>query len=137
MSSPYIIDACALIALIKKEAGWETVFDVLSATVAGKATAFMHELNLLEVYYGFYKERGKEYAEEKITEASSFFITISGLTKTAFAEAGRLKAAYRMSLADSIALAQASVLNGVLMTADHHEFDAVEKAEDIQFLWIR
>ncbi|MDR1328999.1 MAG: PIN domain-containing protein [Oscillospiraceae bacterium] len=137
MSDLYILDACALIALIKKEAGWETVLDVLSEAITGTAAVFMHELNLLEIYYGFYKERGKEYAEEKVTEASSFFVTINGLTKAVFAEAGRLKAAYKISLADSVALAQASIQNGILLTADHHEFDAVEQAEDIKFLWIR
>jgi predicted nucleic acid-binding protein len=137
MNALYVLDACAIIALIKREAGWETVLNVLSDTVTGKATAFMHEINLLEVYYGFYKERGREYAEEKIAEASSFFVTISGLTKPVFAEAGRLKAAYKMSLADSVALAQASVLNGALLTADHHEFDVVERAEGIRFIWIR
>ena len=53
-------------------------------------------------------------------------------------EAGRLKACYRISIADSVALAEASVSWGRLLTADHHEFDAVEKKEgNIGFCWIR
>jgi len=56
-----------------------------------------------------------------------------------FFEAGRLKASYKMSLADSIALATAIVLGGTLLTSDHHEFDAIEasEAEDIKFQWTR
>ena len=52
-------------------------------------------------------------------------------------EAGRLKATYRISLADSIALAEASVSGGILLTADHHELELVEKNENIVFHWIR
>ena len=54
-----------------------------------------------------------------------------------FTEAGRLKASYKISLADSVALAQTIVSGGALLTADHHEFDAIEKHENIRFEWIR
>ena len=59
------------------------------------------------------------------------------ITDEIFFEAGRLKATYRISFADSIALAQAKVFDGELLTSDHHEFDAVESQETIRFLWIR
>ena len=49
----------------------------------------------------------------------------------------RLKASYKISLADAVALAQTSISGGELLTSDHHEFDAVEKHEDIRFHWIR
>ena len=52
-------------------------------------------------------------------------------------EAGRLKATYKISLADSVALAEAFVSGGTLLTADHHELDVIEKHEKIQFQWIR
>ena len=54
-----------------------------------------------------------------------------------FEEAGRLKASYRISLADAIALAQTLISGGELLTADHHEFDVIEKHENIRFNWIR
>ena len=133
----YILDACAIITLIKEEAGWETVLDILSKSIMGKAVAFIHEINLLEIYYGFYREKGKMYAEQKIAEMSLFFTIIKGLTDVAFEEAGRLKASYKISLADSVALAEASVSGGMLLTADHHEFDIIEKQEKIKFKWIR
>jgi len=137
VSKIYILDSCAVIALVKKETGWETVFDILRKAINDEATVFMHELNLLEVFYGFYRERGKEYAEKMIAEATKFFSVLNGLSDTAFAEAGRLKASYKMSLADSVALSQAFVLGASLITADHHEFDTVEKSEKIAFLWFR
>ena len=64
-------------------------------------------------------------------------IIIGEFTDKIFLEAGRLKATYRISLADSIALAEAIVSDGILLTADHHEFDLIETSEEIKFLWIR
>jgi predicted nucleic acid-binding protein len=59
------------------------------------------------------------------------------LTSAAFAEAGRLKATYKISIADAVVLAQASVSGGAVVTADHHELDVVEQNESIAFKWIR
>jgi predicted nucleic acid-binding protein len=63
---------------------------------------------------------------------------VSDFSDEVFAEAGRLKASYKISLADAIALAETSVSGGVLVTADHHEMDKVEQREpNIKFQWIR
>lgn len=50
---------------------------------------------------------------------------------------GKCKASYRISFADSFALAQAKVSSSVLLTSDHHEFDIIESKEDIDFAWVR
>ena len=42
-----------------------------------------------------------------------------------------------MATADSIALAQTIALDGKLLTADHHEFDAIEENGIVRFHWIR
>ncbi|MDR1440297.1 MAG: PIN domain-containing protein [Clostridiales bacterium] len=137
MNDIYVLDACALVALIKGEDGADVVWDILSRAMSGGAAVLMHELNLLEVYYGFYRERGKDYAEQKVEQAAEFFTTLQGLTPAVFAEAGRLKATYKISIADAVALAQASVSGGAVLTADHHEMDVVEQKENIAFKWIR
>gem|GEM_PF-4300010 len=54
-----------------------------------------------------------------------------------FAQAGRLKATYKISLADSIALSQTIIVKGFLLTCDYHEFDAIEGREPLRFHWIR
>lgn len=51
--------------------------------------------------------------------------------------AGFFKTKYRVSLADSIALALAQQLDARLVSTDHHEFDTIEKAGIIQLLWLR
>ena len=103
----------------------------------GKAKIIMNRVNLLEVFYGYYRDDGKEYAEKILDGVAQSIVSISEFDKEIFAEAGRLKASYKISLADSIALAQAMVLDADLLTADHHEFDVIEGKELIRFQWIR
>jgi predicted nucleic acid-binding protein len=50
------------------------------------------------------------------------------LTNEIFKKAGRLKSKYKLSLADSIAVAESIISKGSLVTADHHEIEPIEKA---------
>jgi predicted nucleic acid-binding protein len=59
------------------------------------------------------------------------------ITDSLIIQAGRLKGKYKISLADSIGLAEAIIINGAFVTADHHELDIVDKNEKIRFVWIR
>ncbi|MCL2173322.1 MAG: PIN domain-containing protein [Candidatus Bathyarchaeota archaeon] len=138
MNTFYVMDACALIAFLRDEQGTEAVTAVLKYAKQGKAEICMNSINLLEVYYDIYRNLGKTKADEELFMIKELPIMIqSELTDRVFSEAGRFKASYRVSLADSIALAEASVSGGELLTADHHEFDVIEKQEEIKFHWIR
>lgn len=138
MNEVFILDACALIALINKEDGTEIVEDILRRGIQGSATVMINKLNLLEVYYDAYRNYGKDPADKLVKNINQPPIVIqSELSEAVFKEAGRLKAMYKISLADSVALAEASVLGGTLLTSDHHELEAVEKSEKIKFQWIR
>jgi predicted nucleic acid-binding protein len=134
----YILDACALIALLKDEVGADKVTAVFNAANNGGTTIAINRLNLLEVYYDAYRSRGKEQADRMVLELKKRPVTIqTEITDKVFEEAGRLKVSYKISIADSVALAEALVSNGVLLTADHHEFDIIERQEAIKFQWIR
>ena len=138
MSGIYVLDACALTALFKKEDGVDEVVAIYKKAVAGEIKLVMNKLNLLETYYDQYRSIGKSVADKSLASVKkSPIVIISEISDAVFAEAGRLKASYRISLADSIALAEASVSDGTLLTADHHELDMVEKKERIKFYWIR
>ncbi|MCL1866124.1 MAG: type II toxin-antitoxin system VapC family toxin [Oscillospiraceae bacterium] len=138
MKKGYILDACALIAYFKKEPGFELVLEYFEKANEEEITLFMHKLNLLEVYYGFYRDDGEETAETMLCDASSLPITfVDDLEEPLFHEAGRLKARYDISFADSFALALASVKGEPLVTCDHHDFGAIEHKEALKFSWIR
>ena len=59
------------------------------------------------------------------------------LTDDIFRQAGKLKVDYKLSLADSIALAQTVIDGATMVTYDHHELDAVERDGKIKFLLTR
>ena len=137
MSSIFVLDACALLAVSRNEKGAEVVISAYNKASIGEAKLFLNRVNLLEVYYDFYRYKGKDYADNFVKTVKQSEVQICEFDEVIFTHAGRLKATYKISLADSIALAQAIVSRGSLLTCDHHEFDAIEGKEPLEFHWIR
>ena len=48
-----------------------------------------------------------------------------------------METTYKMSLADSIAVAEAKTRKAQLLTSDHHELDYLEEKGEARFYWIR
>jgi predicted nucleic acid-binding protein len=138
MNLLYILDACALIAYLNDEPGADVVHELLQRLGDGSVSLLMHKMNLLEVYYGFYRERGQSIADEMLADMLGSGVRfLDSISDEVFLVAGRLKASHQISLGDAILLAQASASGAAVLTCDHHEFDAVEKVEPIIFEWIR
>ena len=138
MNQTYVLDACAMLTVLSKEQGSDKVAEFYKKATAGEITLVMNKLNLLEVYYDLFRAYGKERADDFIAEIKQSPIVVNQeFSDDIFTEAGRLKASYKISLADSVALAQTVVSVGALLTFDHHEFDIIEKNENIHFIWIR
>jgi predicted nucleic acid-binding protein len=132
------LDACALLAVLAMEKGAENIRDLFQKTVDNQAVLMMNKLNFLEVYYKIYKVYGKTEADNLFKTIEQMPITIKDtLTNEVFKEAGRLKSKYKLSLADSIAIAESIVNKGSLVTADHHEIGPIEIAEKINITWFR
>jgi PIN domain nuclease of toxin-antitoxin system len=138
MTNEYVLDACALIALINDEEGTDKVESVLMKALDTQADVFMNKLNIYEVYYGILRDEGQQKADEVYNLILNLPINIiDAFTDEVFINAARLKSKYRMSVADSITLGEAFTRDALFVTADHHEFDSVEHQEQIQFYWIR
>jgi predicted nucleic acid-binding protein len=138
MKPIYVLDACAMLAVLAKEEGWEKVSELYKRAIRGEITLIMHRLNLLEVYYNILREYGKNAANNLMADIKQSPIAINReISDEIFLEAGRLKATYKISLADSVALAQAIVFDGSLVTSDHHEFDVIKDKEVVKFDWVR
>ena len=134
----YVLDACALMAALKGEKGTNVVKAVFDEAGKGNAKVIMHKANLMEVYYDLFRNFGKDKANAILAEIKKRPIhIISEISDEFFEEAGRLKATYKISFADSFALAQSIVSDGALLTSDHHEFDVIECKERINFAWVR
>jgi len=137
MNDVFVLDACALIVLTNQEKGANIVADIINQATKGNVQLYMNRVNLYEVYYGFYREYGKEYALDVVENVEDSHILVTEFDRDILLEAGRLKATYKLSLADSIVVAQTIILKGSILTADHHEFDVIEGKENLIFNWIR
>jgi PIN domain nuclease of toxin-antitoxin system len=142
----YVLDACALIAYLKKEEGQEKVFDIFQKAENETASVYMSIVNLIEVHYGFVDDLGKKRAAIILNKIYNLPLQIiDTLNSHVFSEAVRLKSTYKgkgsiskspLSLADSIGLAVAINLNGIFVTADGG-FLEPEAAEHAPVLWFR
>ena len=138
MKETFVLDASALIAFLNDEDGADKVEDVLQKAKVDNCIIYMNKLNILEIYYGVYREDGKEKAEETLIKILNLpLIVVDTLKDDVFKEAGRLKATYKISLADSIAIAEAETRKAQILTADHHEFDPLDRKGEVRVYWIR
>jgi predicted nucleic acid-binding protein len=138
LKDTYIFDACALIAVLTNENGSEVVKDLLQKAVDDKIGIIMHRINFLEVYYDTYKKYGEKEALKLIENMKISPIKFNNdMTDEFLIKAGRLKGSYKISIADSIGLAETITANGCFVTADHHELEIVQQKEHINIIWIR
>jgi len=138
MKDLFVFDACSLIALLTNEEGAGVVKDLLQKATNNEINIIMHKINFLEVYYYVYKRYNEQTAINLLKDIKIAPIKIdTEITDDIFIRAGRLKSLYKMSLADSIGLAETIINNGYFVTADHHELEIVQEKEKINIIWIR
>jgi len=135
----YVLDSCALIALMNKEAGAHYVAALYKEAMDGKAELIINKINLLEIYYGYLKEDGEEFAELLLTNIQNSIVKINEIiSDEILRQAGKIKSnVKKISLADCFAVAQSIISDAVLVTADHHELDVVDNNNIAKLLWIR
>jgi predicted nucleic acid-binding protein len=138
MNKVFVLDSCALIALLVNENGADAVKELLQKALDGKIKILMHNVNFLEVYYNTYKLYNEKSALKLLEDIKTSPIKIdTEITDDILIKAGRLKSLYKISLADSIGLAETIINDGCFVTADHHELEIVEEKEKINLVWIR
>jgi predicted nucleic acid-binding protein len=131
----HCLDACAVIAYLRKEPGAEVLEGIIERPDTFLA---MHVCNLGEVYYDFFRDDGLTAARTAWTNTLALPLELRRDADDAFIQrVGVIKVEERVSFADAFALALAECLNVPLVTTDHHEFDAVESKGHFRFLWLR
>ena len=135
MSHKYVLDSCAIIAFLYGEQGKDTVKDLLN----GNNEIYMHSVSVLEVYYDAIKriESNKADLFLKWIFNDSPIEILHEITENTIRDAGYFKSTYKISLGDSFVLATAKSYDARVISSDHHEFDVIEKSENISFLWIK
>ena len=132
----YVLDACAVIALLNDEGGADTVAGLITRAGVGTDRLFMSGIQALEVYYDRIYIKGREYAETVLESLyASPIIILQEITRDIIQEAGRFKTSYSMSLGDTFAAASAKKLAAALVTRDK-EMKALEEAGEFSVLWL-
>ncbi len=131
-----VLDACAMIALPRREPGEAVVWRYLNDAAVD---CYAHAANLCEVYYDFYRDAGVTAAEEAVADLKSLRVVERNDFETEFwIEAAKLKAVHRkVSLADCFAITLTKRVDGMLLTSDHHELDSLAKLSVCPITFIR
>lgn len=136
----YVLDACALLALANDEQGAEEIEGLFNKSLNREIELIIHKINLLEVHYILRKKNKLREATEILgtcEDGNLGIKVIDGLKQSIFEKSSTLKAAYRLSLADSIAIATAQHHSGLLVTSDHKEMEPIAKDINGLIHWFR
>lgn len=120
----YVLDACAVIAFLRKEPGADIVGRIILT-----GSAEIHAINLYEVYYDFLRAADAATAAGSVTSVIAMGVMVTEeMPPALWQDAARIKVVYRMSLADSFAVALTRRRGAELVTSDHKELDPVAAA---------
>jgi uncharacterized protein with PIN domain len=126
---PSVLDASAMVALVRDEPGADLVFAALSAP---GALCFAHNVNLCELFYTTTRRAGEDDAEAvvRLLIDTLGVIPYESPDEAFYWEVGRLRAfasseRLALSLADCFCIATARALGGELLSGDHGELDPV------------
>lgn len=130
-----VLDASAMIAFLRDEPGAAVVEAVFTS---GTDTCIVHAINLCEVYYDFIRSSDEPTARSAIADLESLGVIVrEDMDRNFWQEIGRYKATNKASLADCAAIALTHRVGGELITADHHELDAIAAKGVCQMRFIR
>ena len=117
----YVLDACAILSLIRNEDGAATVRQALEAE---ENICLVHAVNLCEVYYDCLRSYGNDPTESLLANLAETGLSIrSDMDIEFWKAAGNLKARGCIALADCFAVALSVREDATLLTSDRHEFE--------------
>lgn len=133
MKELVVLDSFAVIAYLKKEAGWPKVVECLEKAQKRQSYLFLSLINWGEVYYTISRSLGKKVAEESLLIIDQLAIEVVDIHRPVVFQAAQFKAVYPIAYADCFAAALAKEKKCPLMTGDP-EFKYLK--DEIQIIWI-
>ncbi len=129
----YVLDSFALFAYIQAENAGPVVQGLLENARDNQLMLALSMINLGEVYYVIYREKGEVRAEEILKDLRELPIQLYAATDERVLAAARIKANHPVSYADAFAAGLAQELGATLVTGDP-EFKSVESMVDLFWL---
>lgn len=121
----YLLDTSALLTLRDDEPGAEEVAKILTQAEQDKAKVFGCFMSLMEVFYRVWKDEGGTAGKLAYAQCKSLPIIWVHENTQLLEQAAKIKANYRVSLADAWIAACASIQDAMLIHKDP-EFAAVD-----------
>ncbi len=122
----YVLDASAVIAFIKDEAGGDVVEKILSSE-----SCCIHSANWIELFYTLHRSDGAGAAESAVDLLRQLKVSVTDIADEAFRRrvAGFKLSYSALSLGDCYAIGLAEWSNGTVVTSDKRFSDAGEIAK--------
>ena len=120
-------------AHFEDEPGGEQVRKVLKAAHAGKTTLYMSVINIGEIYYNTFQERGREQADEAVFIMRQLPVTIVNADMEITMEAAGLKSVHAVAFADCFAAALGIRKKATVITGDP-EFKRFGKVVKVKWI---
>jgi predicted nucleic acid-binding protein len=114
----YLLDTSAIFALTDQEEGAEEVERLLQRARAGQCRLAACSITLMELYYVTLQEKGEDEAARLIGLVKAWPLRWVYPDERALLLAGRLKASYRLSVADALIAAVARIHRATLVHKD-------------------
>lgn len=114
----YLLDTSAIFALTDEEAGVEEVEKLLRRAQASQCQLAACFITLLELYYVTLQEKGEDEAARLIGLVKAWPLRWIYPDEKTLLQAGRLKASYRLSVADALIAAVAKLQKATLVHKD-------------------
>lgn len=126
-----VFDTSAFLTLFQEEPGADEVDDAITEAVAGNVALHASFVSLTEVEYTTVQKRGQEIANTRLADMRALPIRWHHSDDAMCSAAAKLKAAHKLSFADSFVVALAQQLDAVLVHKDPEieELGAVVKQQ--------
>jgi ribonuclease VapC len=122
----YVFDTSAIFTLTDQEAGADEVENILNTARADECQIEIGSISLIELSYMTLRELGEDKAVQLVALVKSWPITWVYPDEKLLLQAARLKAFYRLSLADALIAAVAKLHDATLVHKDP-EFESLSE----------
>jgi len=114
----YVLDTSAIFTYTKEEKGADAVEDILKTAKKKKCSIYLSFATLMELYYITWRTKNEESAKELIILVDSLPIQKIQSNERITLSAGRIKANYKLSIADAFIAATALEKRATLVHKD-------------------
>mgnify|MGYP000261199934 CR=1 FL=1 len=118
MAELYVLDTSAILAFTDAEPGAGEVRRLLEEARAGRCRILACSITIMELFYTTLRERDEDQAARLVALVKSWPISWVEPEERVLLQAGRLKACYRLSVADALIAAVAKLYQAVLVHKD-------------------